>query len=202
MYDLKIMNKRYLFSLLLFLLCCSFTQQHNKEWKRIDNQLYSITFPSYWVARHHTEDGNIPLERDIKTLGYHYYYLMWGTPQGSREDIEKSMYCVIQSYEKLNPDSVITLQKIEELEMRQFSDISKLCSKRIIKSSKNQKRFVIVKESPNLDKTTDILREYFLLQQKGKTAHCLFVTLREKYAQRHPEKTSEIEKIIDSFTVK
>ena len=202
MYDLKIMNKRYLFSLLLFLLCCSFTQQPNKLWNRIDNQLYSITFPSSWVTRHQTEDGSGLIERDIKSLGYHYYCLMWGTPHGTREDFERIMYCVIQSYEKLNPDSAITLQEIEELQMGKFYGINKLCSKRIIQSSKNQKKFVIVRESQNLDKTTDILREYFLLQQKGKIVHCLFVTLPENYAQKHPEKISEIEKIIDSFTVK
>ena len=90
MYDLKIMNKRYLFSLLLFLLCCSFTQQPNKLWNRIDNQLYSITFPSSWVTRHQTEDGSGLIERDIKSLGYHYYCLMWGTPHGTREDFEKN----------------------------------------------------------------------------------------------------------------
>lgn len=47
-----IMNKQSaIFYSLLFLLCCSFTKQHNEEWKEISNKFYSITLPCHWSTK-------------------------------------------------------------------------------------------------------------------------------------------------------
>ena len=124
------MNKQSaIFYSLLFLLCCSFTKQHDEEWKEISN-------------------GIIPEERDARSIGCHLYYLIWETPLiNFREDLPNHVLCFIESYQKIDKASPITLKEVEELEMKKISGPIRLCSKTRIKSNKNQERFVIVQKS-------------------------------------------------------
>lgn len=132
------MNKQSaIFYSLLFLLCCSFTKQHNEEWKEISNKFYSITLPCHWSTKN---------EKDFR------FY--------------------------------------------------RLCSKTRIKSNKNQERFVIVQKSQEYDKTWNIYRVYYLLQQDDDMVHCVTIRMRENYAKKNPGKIEEIKRILDSFTIK
>lgn len=93
------MNKQSaIFYSLLFLLCCSFTKQHNEEWKEISNKFYSITLPCHWSTKNEKGNGIIPEERDARSIGCHLYYLIWETPLiNFREDLPNHVLCFIGS---------------------------------------------------------------------------------------------------------
>ena len=127
------MNKQSaIFYSLLFLLCCSFTKQHNEEWKEISNKFYSITLPCHWSTKNE----------------------------------------------------------------KKISGSIRLCSKTRIKSNKNQERFVIVQKSQEYDKTWNIYRVYYLLQQDDDMVHCVTIRMRENYAKKNPGKIEEIKRIL------
>lgn len=113
------MNKQSaIFYSLLFLLCCSFTKQHNEEWKEISNKFHSITLPCHWSTKNEKGNGIIPEERDARSIGCHLYYLIWETPLiNFREDLPNHVLCFIESYQKIDKASPITLKEVEELEM-------------------------------------------------------------------------------------
>ena len=198
------MNKQSaIFYSLLFLLCCSFTKQHNEEWKEISSKFYSITLPCHWSTKNEKGNGIIPEERDARSIGCHLYYLIWETPLiNFREDLPNHVLCFIESYQKTDKASPITLKEVEELEMKKISGPIRLCSKTKIKSDKNQERFVIVQESQEYDKTWNTYRVYYLLQQDDDIVHCVTIRLRENYAKKNPVKIEEIKRILDSFTIK
>lgn len=132
------MNKQSaIFYSLLFLLCCSFTKQHDEKWKEISNKFYSITLPCHWSTKNEKISGPI-----------------------------------------------------------------RLCSKTRIKSNKNQERFVIVQKSQEYDKTWNIYRVYYLLQQDDDMVHCVTIRMRENYAKKESGKIEKIKRILDSFTIK
>lgn len=55
------MNKQSaIFYSLLFLLCCSFTKQHDEEWKEISNKFYSITLPCHWSTKNEKDFQSYP----------------------------------------------------------------------------------------------------------------------------------------------
>lgn len=97
------MNKQSaIFYSLLFLLCCSFTKQHNEEWKEISNKFYSITLPCHWSTKNEKGNGIIPEERDARSIGCHLYYLIWETPLiNFREDLPNHVLCFIESYQNI-----------------------------------------------------------------------------------------------------
>ena len=105
------MNKQSaIFYSLLFLLCCSFTKQHDEEWKEISNKFYSITLPCHWSTKNEKGNGIIPEERDARSIGCHLYYLIWETPLiNFREDLPNHVLCFIESYQKIDKASPITL---------------------------------------------------------------------------------------------
>ena len=86
--------------------------------------------------------------------------------------------------------------------MKKISGSIRLCSKTRIKSNKNQERFVIVQKSQEYDKTWNIYRVYYLLQQDDDMVHCVTIRMRENYAEKNPGKIEEIKRILDSFTIK
>ena len=198
------MNKQSaIFYSLLFLLCCSFTKQHDEEWKEISNKFYSITLPCHWSTKNEKGNGIIPAERDARSIGCHLYYLIWETPLiNFREDLPNHVLCFIESYQKIDKASPITLKEVEELEMKKISGPIRLCSKTRIKSNKNQERFVIVQKSQEYDKTWNIYRVYYLLQRDDDMVHCVTIRMRENYAKKNPGKIEEIKRILDSFTIK
>jgi hypothetical protein len=86
--------------------------------------------------------------------------------------------------------------------MKKISGSIRLCSKTRIKSNKNQERFVIVQKSQEYDKTWNIYRVYYLLQQDDDMVHCVTIRMRENYAKKNPGGIEEIKRILDSFTIK
>ena len=52
------------------------------------------------------------------------------------------------------------------------------------------------------DKTWNIYRVYYLLQQDDDMVHCVTIRMRENYAKKNPGKIEEIKRILDSFTIK
>ena len=98
--------------------------------------------------------------------------------------------------------SLVADLRVEELEMKKISGPIRLCSKTRIKSNKNQERFVIVQKSQEYDKTWNIYRVYYLLQQDDDMVHCVTIRMRENYAKKNPGKIEEIKRILDSFTIK
>ena len=103
-HNYHIMNKQSaIFYSLLFLLCCSFTKQHNEEWKEISNKFYSITLTCHWSTKNEKGNGIIPEERDARSIGCHLYYLIWETPLiNFREDLPNHVLCFIESYQKID----------------------------------------------------------------------------------------------------
>jgi len=86
--------------------------------------------------------------------------------------------------------------------MKKISGPIRLCSKTRIKSNKNQERFVIVQKSQEYDKTWNIYRVYYLLQQDDDMVHYVTIRMRENYAKKNPGGIEEIKRILDSFTIK
>ena len=68
--------------------------------------------------------------------------------------------------------------------MKKISGPIRLCSKTRIKSNKNQERFVIVQKSQEYDKTWNIYRVYYLLQQDDDMVHCVTIRMREIMPKR------------------
>ena len=65
--------------------------------------------------------------------------------------------------------------------MKKISGSIRLCSKTRIKSNKNQERFVIVQKSQEYDKTWNIYRVYYLLQQDDDMVHCVTIIFSHPY---------------------
>lgn len=163
----------------------------------------STPSPCHWSTKNEKGNGIIPEERDARSIGCHLYYLIWETPLiNFREDLPNHVLCFIESYQKIDKASPITLKEVEELEMKKISGPIRLCSKTRIKSNKNQERFVIVQKSQEYDKTWNIYRVYYLLQQDDDMVHCVTIRMRENYAKKNPGKIEEIKRILDSFTIK
>lgn len=196
-------TKKYIIIAVLFFSLCSFAGNGGGIWNKIDNKLYSLKLPSHWIpeqAGSEQADPMIPKERDASSIGYHLYYLRWGTPWNEKT-ITDRVFIFIESYQKLDKTPV-SIKAIEDLEMKKTSSPIKLCNKEDIWPQKGQRRFFITIECQEMDGQIVRYRVYYLLQKSRDKVHCVSFRMRDAYAQKHPEEVNVVKKIMDSFVVK
>jgi hypothetical protein len=167
--------------------------------KRISNHLYSFSVPAHWEpATGMTGDGTVPGERDMGP--YHLYHLQWSTPIKRIEDIPQTIGVFIESYERIDK-SPVSLKEIEALELLKLDKASELLRKEVIYEDAIQKRFMILKNSKEMDGRTVKYRVNYLLYKNGDMVHCITVSSSEEQ-YLFPETPVVVKDILDSFSPK
>ena len=185
---------------LLLIFVCSFTN-NNLEKKKISNQLYSFSIPSDWECGHpgKIEDCSVPIER--KDSLYHIYYLQWRSPSW-----DAPFWINIESYQRLD-GKLITIEEIEaniitrETLIASSNNLNNF-NKVEVSNTANQKRFIIKKESIEINvrtgKKTVIVSEVYLLYKSKDKVHCLRIFVHdEQYIL--PDIQLLVNEILDSF---
>ena len=183
--------------ILFLLLLCTFAEAADKSWIKIENKLYSLELPSHWKPMEGMPgNGTEPGERDVN--GFHLYYFAWWTPITDVKEIPNCIGIDIQTYER-EDKTPLTLKEAEDIETTLSG--GRFCSKTKTYSSKDKMRFVIVKDSKELDGSIVRYRVFYLLKQAGIRVHCAKIDLRDELFCREPHIEKMIERIFNSFKV-
>lgn len=188
------MNRKKILCLCTLGLFCLMVHAANGEWKKIKNSLYSLEVPSSWgPAQGMPGDGIEPGERDARE--YHLHFFFWHSPVNSREDIPSCVGVEVQTYEKLDK-SPLSVRDIEKAVLA-----SRYPDRKETRSSPDELRFLIIKDSKEMDGSMVKYRKYYLLKKTGLKVHCVDITLRDELIKKQPDIEKQVQRILNSFTV-
>lgn len=188
------MNRKKYFCLLVFGAFFVLIKAEDLEWRKIENSLYTIELPAYWVPMPGMPgDGTKPGERDAR--GYHLHYFAWQTPVKSKEEIPYCMGIEIQTYQKLDK-TPLSVKDIEKIVVVPISPVrNEICS------LKDELHLVVLKDSREMDGSIIKYRIYCWLKKVGIGVHCVQISLRNEFLEKKPETEKIIKRILNSFTV-
>lgn len=185
------------YSLLVCFLILSLSS-FGQGWKKVEMNMYSFEVPADWTP----ENENRPRITESKSKNVREYSFFWKDPASKNHKTwDRSMSLQIDSYESLD-GSPVSFQFVQDRAIATPSEILK-AEEEVLE--KGKKRIVVLQKDVEISigkiKRYNGLR-YILLYQTEGLIHVLTVRLRESFLKERPDKLKDIERILNSFTIK